>query len=406
MTSNAYDVAVVGASIAGSTMAALLGRAGLRVALIERHRSPETYKVLCTHHVMACATPTIRRLGLDLDIEEAGGIRNGINSYGPWGWVIPPPGAPHGYSIRRNKLDPMVRALAADTPGVDLMLGYKVVGLTDSAGTVDGVTTRDADGTEQTVHARLVVGADGVHSAVARLASAKEKVSSNERCPYFAQFTGVRLTSHGRSQIWLHEPGTSYALPNDDGVTVLAVMPTKSDLPRFRLDLEQSFLDTVKALPDGPDLTDAKRISKIVGSTDFPLIRRSPSPAPGVALVGDAALTSDPAAGVGCGWAFQSAEWLADSVASPLLDGRPLGRALRRYERLRKPLLGHHSVIASEAKATPPSRLDHLVFGAAVRDERTAVLVDSLTNRTSPVWRFLMPRTLIRAAWVNARTRH
>ena len=406
MAPNTYDVAVVGASIAGSTTAALLGRAGLRVALIERHRSPETYKVLCTHHVMACATPTIRRLGLDIDIEAAGGVRNGINSYGPWGWVVAPPGTPHGYSIRRSKLDPLVRALAAKTPGVDLMLGYKAVGLTDSDGTVDGVMMRDAGGTERTVHARLVVGADGVHSAVAKLAGAKEKIEPNERCPYFAQYTGVRLTSDGRSQIWLHEPSRSYALPNDDGVTVIAVMPTKSDLPQFRLDLESSFLEAVKTLPDGPDLTGAQRVSKIVGSNDYPLVRRSSSPAPGVALVGDAALTSDPVAGVGCGWAFQSAEWLADSVAPALLEGRPLGRALRRYKRLRKPLLGHHSVIASEAKATPLGRLDHLVFGAAVHDERTAVLVDSLTNRTAPVWRFLMPQTLVRAAWVNARSRH
>ena len=35
--------------------------------------------------------------------------------------------------------------------------------------------------------------------------------------------------------------------------------------------------------------------------------------APGLALVGDAALATDPLFGVGCGWAFQSAEWLADA---------------------------------------------------------------------------------------------
>jgi len=405
MSAHTYDVAVVGASIAGSTTAALLGRAGLRVALIERHRDPGAFKVLCTHHVMACATPTIGRIGLDRAIESAGGVRNGLDSYTPWGWVVPPPDSPHGYSIRRSKLDPMVRSLAAESPGVDLVLGYKAVDLIDGDGTVAGVRLRGVDGSERAVHARLVVGADGAHSTVARLAGATEKIAPNERCPYFAQFTGVRLTSAGRSQIWLHDPGTSYALPNDDGLTVLATMPTKSELPRFRHDLESSFLETLRSLPDGPDLSSAERVSKIVGSNDYPLVRRSPVPAPGVVLVGDAALTSDPAQGVGCGWAFQSAEWLADSVAPALLGGRPLGRALRRYQRLRKPMLGHHGVIESEAKATPPSRLDRLMFGAAVHDVKTAVLIDALTNRTAPVWRFLAPHAMARAAWVNARTR-
>ena len=36
--------------------------------------------------------------------------------------------------------------------------------------------------------------------------------------------------------------------------------------------------------------------------------------APGLALVGDAALAIDPLWGVGCGWALQSAQWLAQSV--------------------------------------------------------------------------------------------
>ena len=89
-----FDVVIVGASIAGSTAAILLGRAGLRVALVERHGSLDAFKALCTHHVMACATPTIHRLGLDTTIEAAGGVRNGLNLYTPWGWVVTPPDTP------------------------------------------------------------------------------------------------------------------------------------------------------------------------------------------------------------------------------------------------------------------------------------------------------------------------
>ena len=56
-----YDVAVVGASIAGCTAATLFARRGASVALIERHSDPNAHKVLCTHFIQPSAVPTIER---------------------------------------------------------------------------------------------------------------------------------------------------------------------------------------------------------------------------------------------------------------------------------------------------------------------------------------------------------
>ena len=63
-------------------------------------------------------------------------------------------------------------------------------------------------------------------------------------------------------------------------------------------------------LPDGPDLSAGRRVTKIMRRLDMSNIRRRVS-GPGVALVGDAAQATDPLVGVGCGWALQSGEWLA-----------------------------------------------------------------------------------------------
>jgi 2-polyprenyl-6-methoxyphenol hydroxylase-like FAD-dependent oxidoreductase len=60
-----YDVAIVGASLAGCATATFLGRAGKRVALLERHTDPGAYKHLCTTLIQASAEPAIQRLGLD-----------------------------------------------------------------------------------------------------------------------------------------------------------------------------------------------------------------------------------------------------------------------------------------------------------------------------------------------------
>src|SRR5439155_371008 len=103
-------------------------RRGARVALLESHADPALYKVMCTHFIQPSATPTLQRLGLAERIETAGGVRNGLEVWSRYGWLRPHPGADYpypayGYDIRREKLDPMLRELAAGTPGVDLMLG-------------------------------------------------------------------------------------------------------------------------------------------------------------------------------------------------------------------------------------------------------------------------------------------
>jgi 2-polyprenyl-6-methoxyphenol hydroxylase-like FAD-dependent oxidoreductase len=124
-----YDVAIVGASVAGCTAATLFGRRGLRVALLERATRADAYKKICTHFIQASATPTLERLGLAARIEAAGGVQNGIQIWTRWGWIRPSlddrfPYPRHGYNLRRQTLDPMLRELAASTTGVTFLPGH------------------------------------------------------------------------------------------------------------------------------------------------------------------------------------------------------------------------------------------------------------------------------------------
>ena len=96
MTEKTYDVAVVGASIAGCTAATLLAREGASVALIERHSDPDAYKALCTHFIQPSAVPTMERLGLLPLIEDAGAVPNEIDMWTRWGCIRAPEGIPHG----------------------------------------------------------------------------------------------------------------------------------------------------------------------------------------------------------------------------------------------------------------------------------------------------------------------
>ncbi|MFF0434347.1 NAD(P)/FAD-dependent oxidoreductase [Streptomyces sp. NPDC004327] len=404
-----YDVVISGASLAGSAAAILLARRGVRVALLERRSDPEAYKVLCTHSITANAYPVLDELGLVPALEKAGAVRNEARWWTRWGWIHPKAaqgGAelPYAYNVRRSVLDPMIRSLAARTPGVELLLGHRVTGLVREAGRTVGVRAATPEG-EREIRARLVVGADGRDSAVAKFAEVPTKTHENARFGYLAHFRDLPLPG-GIGQTWFLEPDMAYAFPNDDGVTVLAVLPGKERLPAFREDLEGSFLSFVRALPGAPPVDSAERVSKIIGTVDYPLVTREPT-APGLALVGDAALTGDPLWGVGCGWALQSAHWLAQAVAAASTGRGDLDASLAAYARThRRRLRGHQTVAAGfAATARPFNPGERLMFSAAARDEAMARHMYLFASRLIGPMRFLNPVALARAAAVNVRHR-
>jgi menaquinone-9 beta-reductase len=385
--SMSYDVVVVGASIGGCTAARLFAQRGARVALIEKRPDPAAYKTVCTHFIQASATPVIEKLGLAGPLDERGANHNAGDMYTPYaGWIEPPRDEPHGYSVTRRVLDPLLRDLAAQTPGVDLLTGRSVTALTGT-----GVALRDGE----RIDARLVVGADGRNSSVARLAGIRGRVKPHNRFFYWAYWRGVEPWD-GRSRMWLLEPECAYTFPNEDGLTLVAVAAHRDRLPEFRADAEGAYLRRVRALPDGPRLDGATRESKLLGKLEMPNVMR-PAARDGVALVGDAALESDPLWGVGCGWAFQSADWLVEETADALLHGGDLDAALARYRRVHfRRLAPHHAMIADMASGRPATPFERLLYRAAARDADVAREFAKVGTRSQSPLTVFRPRTLAR----------
>ena len=82
-------------------------------------------------------------------------------------------------------------------------------------------------------------------------------------------------------------------------------------LEAFKAAPESEFARVFANLPEAPALEGSERVSPLIGKLDMPNAHR-PAAAAGVAFTGDAAMAADPMWAVGCGWALQSAEWLAD----------------------------------------------------------------------------------------------
>jgi flavin-dependent dehydrogenase len=398
-----YDVAIVGGSIAGCATAAFLGRQGARVALIESHGDSQAFKSLCTHLIQPSATPAIERLGLLEQIIAAGGQQSDAYTWTRYGWFTfaregsePPFSDYCGWNVRRERLDPMVRELAAGTEGVELMLGRTATALLRDGERVSGVVVRGRDGAEEELRAKVVVGADGRSSGVAKLAAMTAKVKQNNRFIYYAYYRDTPLVTGSDPQVWLLDPDVAYGFPTDGGLTLLACMAHKDRLDGFKGDPERGMQAVFEGLADGPSLDPAKRESKVMGALDVPNIVRGPV-APGLALVGDAAMACDPLPGVGCGFAFQSAEWLGDALG-PVLDGDPkaIDAGLKAYARRHREGLKLHGMLISSTSAA--RRFDpflRLLYRGAARDQE-------LANRAMLVaGRWITPRQMVREGMVG-----
>jgi 2-polyprenyl-6-methoxyphenol hydroxylase-like FAD-dependent oxidoreductase len=385
-TVQSFDAVIVGGSLAGCAAATMLGRAGARVAVVEKSPDPAAFKRMCSHFIQASAVPTLERLELVEPMVAAGALRSRFRAHTPWGWIEPPAAtAAQGINLRREKLDPMVREMAAATPGVELHLGQAVTALRRTDGTVAGVVARDRDGAETGFEAPLTIGADGRDSQVAKLSGVKVKTYPHGRFAYGGYFEGVPPPCGDRTTatIWLMDPDWAAAFPTDNDLLFCAAMATMDRLPAFKADPESALRAYFDEVPEAPSLRDAAVTydDGVVGKIDMTNRWRTPT-APGLALIGDAALATDPLFGVGCGWAFESAEWLADAVAPALRGEATLEAGLRRYRRRHtRHLRGHAWMIhdyATGRKMQPPERL---LFSGAARDPRAAKVFDRFGSR-------------------------
>jgi menaquinone-9 beta-reductase len=343
----------------------------------------------------------LERLDLVAALRAAGGVPNHASWWAEWGWITPDHDAvPVGLNLRRQTLDPLLRRRAAAAPGVDLMPGRAVTAVLERDGRVHGIraTYRDK---EFELTAPLVVGADGRFSAVAAAAGIRTGEARNLRFGYFTYFRDLP-EDDGLSRAWYMGPDCAFSFINEDGIRVVVATPDRANhLAAFRTDPATAFRDYIRALPDAPRIEEARQISKIIGITNFPLFQRVPW-LPGLALIGDAALTTDPIWGIGGSWALQSAEWLVDAVSESLDHERELDSALRGYGAHRtRALRGHQSQIRRYARARGFNAAERLMFSAAARDKEAAAHLYRFGSRLITPAQLLAPRAVLRAGRVN-----
>ena len=198
------------------------------------------------------------------------------------------------------------------------------------------------------------------------------------------------------------EPDCAYTFPNEDGLTRRPGRAPRAPAPRVpRRPRGRLHADARARSPTPPTSRGATRESKLLGKLELPNSIR-PAARPGLAFVGDAALAGDPFWGIGCGWAFQSAEWLVDETARRCAGGGDLDAALERYRRLHFRRLAPHQAADVGLRQRPARQLPRaadLARGAA--GPRGLRAIEKVASRRAGPLSPLRPRIVGRAAYAS-----
>ncbi len=373
MGEDRYDVIVVGARCAGSPTAMLLARRGHRVLVVDRSTFPSD--TVSTHLVHPPGVAALQRWGL-LDRVLATGcppIDTYAFDFGAFTLSGAPgtPEAPVAYAPRRTVLDQVLVEAAAEA-GAEVRERFTVDALVIEDASVVGVRGHGRDDRRTvTERARVVVGADGLHSFVARAVRPEQyRDQPPLLCGYYSYWSGLPM--RGRFEAYDRPNRAFAAWPTNDDLTLVIAGWPYAEFEANRRDLEGNYLRTLDLAPRFADrVRAATREERLVGAV-VPNFLRTPH-GPGWALVGDAGYNKDFVTAQGIQDAFRDAELCAAALHDALTGARPFDVAMGEYQSRRDEQVAAMYDFTLELAALQPAPPDLQQLLAAAHGNQEAM---------------------------------
>jgi flavin-dependent dehydrogenase len=382
-----YDAIVVGARCAGAPTAMLLARQGYRVLAVDRASFPSD--TVSTHVIHAPGVDALRRWGL-LDQTVATGcppIHRYSLDFGPFTIAGTPKAggvaASPAYAPRRTVLDKILIDAAAEA-GAEIRERFTVEDLVVEDGVVTGVRGHSEHGHTVVERARVVVGADGRNSRVAKAVRPNQYHEKPMLLwGYYTYWSGLPVG--GFETVVRPDRGWA-AAPTNDGLTMLVVGWPYAESSAYKSDVEANYLKTLDLAPDFAErVRGATREERFTGGgvTNF---FRTPF-GPGWALVGDAGYTRDPITAQGITDAFRDAELCANALDETFSGRCPFPDAMAAYQAVRDaqvlPIYEFTTQLAT--LAPPPPEMQQLLGAIHGNPQAMDAFVSVMAGTMSPV---------------------
>lgn len=328
------DVIIVGFRCAGAPLALALHRAGVRVIAIDRDAF-FTDQPISTHAIQPYGMKMLDKLGLGDIVRDLAPRNSALRFQVEDTYMqLDFDGTElDSRSPRRAKLDPALQKVAL-SEGVDARDKTCVLGLLNDGDRVTGVRVRNGKG-EHDLRAKLVVGADGRNSSVAKLVHAPAYLeSTTPHGLYWSYFEQTPLFTEDPRYNWgacihVERREARAVFQTDSGLLLMAGGGKREVVETWRSDPASALR---KHLSQGsltaPLLEGARMVSEPIGQLALHLYMKQ-AVGPGWALVGDSGLHMDPTPGYGITDAVRDAAALAKAI----IDGSE--RALLLYWRRR-----------------------------------------------------------------------
>jgi 2-polyprenyl-6-methoxyphenol hydroxylase-like FAD-dependent oxidoreductase len=352
--SNAYDVIVIGARCAGSPTAMLLARKGYRVLAVDRSTFPSD--TVSTHLIHPPGIGALKRWGLFDRVVATGcpPIDTYAFDFGPFTIEGSPasPDSSVSYAPRRTVLDKLL-VDAASEAGAEVREGFTVEELIFDGDNVTGIRGHGRGGQIVTEHARIVVGADGLHSKVAQ---AVHPAQYNEKPPllaaYYTYWSGFPM--NGRFEVYVRPYCSFAAWPTNDDLTLVIAGWQYKEFEAKKADIEGNYLKVIELAPSFAErLSSARREERFAGMP-VPNYFRKPF-GKGWALVGDAGYNKDFITAQGIQDAFRDAELFVAALDESFGGARSYDVAMADYQSTRdRHVLSMYEFTAQLASQEPP----------------------------------------------------
>ena len=364
-----YDAIVVGARVAGAPTAMLLARKGYKVLLADRDSFPSD--IMSTHYIHLPGQVRLRRWGLLEKIIESGAPYITQRTLHFNGTAFQPPDIPLPDGLSTDTLCPRRIILdkilvdAAVEAGAELREGFSVRDLVHDNGRVAGVRGGPRD-QEVEECARIVIGADGLHSTIAKLVQPQEyDCAPSLTFGYYAYWTGVPDT--GMHIHFFDDAHGVLVFPTNWGQTCIGVGGGSAGFHDFRKDIEGNYLSIIDRIPElSRHVRAGKREGKFLGTADMPNYFRKPF-GPGWALTGDAGYHRDFITGLGINDAFLQAELLTDAIDDAFSGRRSEDEAFSHFEKERNRFVKPtYDITVKMAAGETVEPAEFMAFGVAM----------------------------------------